>query len=42
MWLIGSGNNQRDAACVRASHPIPAACGVYYFEIRVVSKGRDG
>jgi hypothetical protein len=27
---------------VRTAHPIPAACGVYYFEIKVISKGRDG
>ena len=39
---IGSGKNHKDAASVRAVHPIPAACGVYYFEIKVISKGRDG
>ena len=38
----GSGKNHKDAASVRTAHPIPAACGVYYFEIKVVSKGRDG
>ena len=38
----GAGKNHRDAAAVRTSHPIPAACGLYYFEITVVSKGRDG
>ena len=42
MCVLGSGSNHKDAASVRASHHIPAACGVYYFEIRVVSKGRDG
>ena len=40
--ILGSGNNHKDAASVRASHPIPPACGIYYFEIRVISKGRDG
>ena len=39
---VGSGKNHKDAASVRAGHPIPAACGVYYFEIKVISKGRDG
>ena len=39
---LGSGKNHKDAASVRAGHPIPAACGVYYFEIKVISKGRDG
>lgn len=38
----GVGKTHKDAASVRAAHPIPAACGLYYFEIKVVSKGRDG
>ncbi|XP_013785346.1 ran-binding protein 9-like [Limulus polyphemus] len=38
----GIGKNHKDAASVRASHPIPAACGLYYFEVKIVSKGRDG
>ena len=32
----------KDASSVRATHPIPASCGLYYFEIKIVSKGRDG
>lgn len=27
---------------MRTTHPIPAACGLYYFEVKIVSKGRDG
>lgn len=38
----GVGKTHKDAASVRAAYPIPAACGLYYFEIKVVSKGRDG
>lgn len=38
----GVGKTHKDAASVRATHPIPAACGIYYFEVRIVSKGRDG
>ncbi|XP_022691543.1 ran-binding protein 9-like isoform X1 [Varroa jacobsoni] len=38
----GTGKNHKDAASVRATHPIPAACGIYYFEVKIVSKGRDG
>jgi len=38
----GIGKNPKDAASVRATHPIPAACGLYYFEIKIISKGRDG
>lgn len=38
----GVGKTHKDAASVRATHAIPAACGIYYFEVRIVSKGRDG
>uniref|UniRef100_A0A674GZL0 RAN binding protein 9 n=1 Tax=Taeniopygia guttata TaxID=59729 RepID=A0A674GZL0_TAEGU len=38
----GHGKTPKDAASVRATHPIPAACGIYYFEVKIVSKGRDG
>ena len=36
------GKTHKDAASVRATQPIPAACGIYYFEVKIVSKGRDG
>uniref|UniRef100_T1IZ84 Ran-binding protein 9 n=1 Tax=Strigamia maritima TaxID=126957 RepID=T1IZ84_STRMM len=38
----GVGKTHKDAASVRATHAIPAACGLYYFEVKIVSKGRDG
>ncbi|XP_076060828.1 ran-binding protein M isoform X2 [Oratosquilla oratoria] len=38
----GHGKTHKDAASVRATHPIPAACGLYYYEVKIVSKGRDG
>lgn len=38
----GQGKNHKDAGSVRATNPIPAACGLYYFEVKVISKGRDG
>lgn len=41
-YCTGHGKTHKDAASVRATHPIPAACGLYYFEVRIVSKGRDG
>src|SRR6218665_1649781 len=40
--VLGSGKNHKDAASVRATHPIPGACAIYYFEVKVISKGRDG
>ncbi|KAE8749592.1 hypothetical protein FOCC_FOCC003580 [Frankliniella occidentalis] len=38
----GHGKTHKDAASVRATHSIPPACGLYYFEVRIISKGRDG
>ncbi|KAL7747857.1 hypothetical protein RI367_006792 [Sorochytrium milnesiophthora] len=38
----GAGRNDSDAGAVRANHPIPTQCGIYYFEIDIISKGRDG
>ena len=42
LFCLGHGKTHKDAASVRATHPIPAACGLYYFEVKIVSKGRDG
>lgn len=39
---LGYGKTHKDAASVRATHAIPSACGLYYFEVKIVSKGRDG
>ena len=38
----GHGKTHKDASSVRATHPIPASCGIFYFEVRIISKGRDG
>ncbi|XP_011502358.1 PREDICTED: ran-binding protein 9 [Ceratosolen solmsi marchali] len=38
----GYGKTHKDAASVRTTNSIPAACGLYYFEVKIVSKGRDG
>uniref|UniRef100_A0A336LYB1 CSON004347 protein n=1 Tax=Culicoides sonorensis TaxID=179676 RepID=A0A336LYB1_CULSO len=38
----GVGKSHNDAASVRTAHPVPAACGLYYFEVKIISKGRDG
>lgn len=40
--VTGYGKTHKDAASVRTTHCIPAACGLYYFEVKIVSKGRDG
>ena len=38
----GQGKSHKDAASVRADHPIPPLTGIYYYEVKVLSKGRDG
>ena len=42
IYITGIGKAAKDAASVRATHPIPPSCGIYYFEIKIISKGRDG
>ncbi|KAF0492621.1 SPRY-domain-containing protein [Gigaspora margarita] len=39
---IGSGKADTDAAAIRANHPIPPQCGLFYFEVDIISKGKDG
>lgn len=38
----GPGSDDRDAAAVRADHAVPLSCPLYYFEIEIVNRGRDG
>ncbi|KAF2732669.1 Ran-binding protein-like protein [Polyplosphaeria fusca] len=38
----GSQKSHDEAASVRADHPMPRQCGIYYFEVTVMSKGKDG
>ncbi|KDR85244.1 hypothetical protein GALMADRAFT_233989 [Galerina marginata CBS 339.88] len=33
-----SSNADKDAAAARANHPIPLACGIYYFEVEMLGK----
>lgn len=37
-----SCSGDRDAAAARTIHPIPAACGIYYYEVTILSKGQKG
>ncbi|RIB13265.1 hypothetical protein C2G38_1749573 [Gigaspora rosea] len=30
------------AAIVRANHPIPSQCGIFYFEVKIIDKGENG
>ncbi|RKP20301.1 SPRY-domain-containing protein, partial [Rozella allomycis CSF55] len=38
----GPGKSDGEAASVRANNPINPQYGIYYFEIQIVSRGRDG
>jgi len=38
----GPGKSHKDAASIRADHPIPPLTGIYYYEVTILSKGRDG
>ncbi|XP_030564803.1 ran-binding proteins 9/10 homolog isoform X1 [Drosophila novamexicana] len=39
----GVGKQHSEAAgSVRTAYPIPSSCGLYYFEVRIISKGRNG
>lgn len=42
MTCKGPGKSHKDAASVRSDHPIPIFSVIYYFEIEIISKGRDG
>ncbi|RDI81066.1 hypothetical protein Vi05172_g8982 [Venturia inaequalis] len=38
----GMGKSQDEAAAVRADHSMPRECGIYYYEVTVASKGKEG
>jgi len=38
----GPGKSHKDAASVRSDYPIPPLTGIYYFEVKILSKGREG
>ncbi|KAF2128100.1 SPRY-domain-containing protein [Dothidotthia symphoricarpi CBS 119687] len=38
----GAQKSHDEAAAVRADFPMPRQCGIYYYEVTVMSKGKDG
>lgn len=40
--FAGAQKTHDEAASVRANYPMPRQCGIYYYEVTVVSKGKDG
>ena len=41
-YYTGPGEGDKDAAAVRADAPVYAPGGIYYFEITILSKGKEG
>lgn len=41
-FVVGVGKDDTDAASVRANYPMRSQAGIFYFEVDIVSKGRDG
>ncbi|KAG2220552.1 hypothetical protein INT45_004158 [Circinella minor] len=39
---IGPGITDRDAGSVKANFPMRRQCGIYYYEVHIISKGNDG
>jgi hypothetical protein len=35
-------SHDHEAAAVLADHPMPPQCGIFYFEVEVMSKGKEG
>lgn len=41
-FCAGPGDEDKDAASVRADRSIPSDVSLYYYEVLIVNKGRDG
>jgi hypothetical protein len=40
--FTGSNKTHDDSSSVRTDYPMPRQCGIYYYEVTVVNKGKDG
>ncbi|KAK5109339.1 hypothetical protein LTR62_007108 [Meristemomyces frigidus] len=40
--FIGSPKTSDEAASIRSDHPMPQECGIYYYEVTIMSRGKDG
>lgn len=41
-YMGGPHKNDHEAATVRADHPIPKQCGIYYYEVSILAKAAEG
>src|ERR1044072_1796929 len=37
-----SSEDNEDAAAIRANYPVPSQCKLFYFEIEIIDKGKNG
>lgn len=42
LFWEGLGARDADSGIVRSNYPIPDKVGIFYFEVEIISKGRDG
>lgn len=40
--VTASKNTPDDAASIRADNPMPRACGLFYYEVTILSRGKEG
>ncbi|KAK4555802.1 hypothetical protein LTR86_007022 [Recurvomyces mirabilis] len=40
--FTGNCKTSDEAASIRSDHPMPKECGIYYYEITILSRGKDG
>ncbi|KAF2853466.1 Ran-binding protein-like protein [Plenodomus tracheiphilus IPT5] len=40
--FAGTQKSHDEAAAVRTDFPMPRECGIYYYEVTIISKGKDG
>lgn len=38
----GPGSDDRDAAAIRTTSSVPSNCPIFYWEVEIINKGRDG
>ena len=39
---IGPGKRDEDSGSTRANHPAPPSAGIFYYEVTILSRGKDG
>ncbi|KAF0529284.1 SPRY-domain-containing protein [Gigaspora margarita] len=37
----GLGKSQKESGIIRANHPIPSQCKLFYFEVDIINEGKN-